>query len=45
MADIFVIMQMQRRADDLLNTPYRLEFEDDGGAIQNVPANLIVERP
>lgn len=36
---------MQRKADELLNTAYRLEFEDDNGAIQNVPASLVVERP
>ncbi|UZJ52220.1 hypothetical protein CBS101457_001540 [Exobasidium rhododendri] len=40
-----ITAKMQRRADEILNTPYRLEFEDDGGAIQNVPACLVVERP
>lgn len=37
--------QMQRKADELLQAYYKLEFEDDGGAIQNVPASLVVERP
>lgn len=37
--------QMQRKADELLQTYYKLEFEDDGGSIQNVPASLVVERP
>jgi hypothetical protein len=40
-----ITAKMQKRAEELLNTPYRLEFEDDGGAIQNVPACLVVERP
>jgi hypothetical protein len=36
---------MHKKVEELLNTPYKLEFEDDGGAIQDVPACLVVERP
>ncbi|PWN33958.1 uncharacterized protein FA14DRAFT_191065 [Meira miltonrushii] len=39
-----VTQKMMRRADEILNTPYQLEFEDDDGAIRDVPANLVVER-
>lgn len=39
-----VTQKMMRRADEILNTTYQLEFEDDDGAIRDVPANLVVER-
>jgi SGF29 tudor-like domain len=39
-----VTQKMMRKADEILNTPYQLEFEDDDGAIRDVPANLVVER-
>lgn len=34
-----------RKPDELLNASYQLEFEDDDGAIRDVPASLVVERP
>lgn len=40
-----VTAKMMRRSEEVLNTPYHLEFEDDDGAIRDVPANLVVERP
>lgn len=39
-----ITQKMMRRADEILNTTYQLEFEDDDGAIRDVPANLVVER-
>lgn len=44
-SSLILAPQMQRRAEEVLNTPYALEFEDDEGAIRMVPANLVVERP
>lgn len=36
---------MLRRANEILNAPYHLEFEDDGQDIKQIPASLVVERP
>lgn len=37
--------QREKRQQELLNAKYQLEFEDDGGQITSVPANLVVQGP
>ncbi|PWN25125.1 hypothetical protein BDZ90DRAFT_234339 [Jaminaea rosea] len=37
--------QREKRAADLLEAKYQIEFEDDGGDIKSVAAYLVVERP
>lgn len=41
----YVLVQREKRGNDLLEAKYQLEFEDDGGDIKSVAAYLVVERP
>lgn len=38
-------MQLVKRESELLTTPYRLMFYDDGADVKQVPAYLVVEHP
>ena len=38
-------MQLVKRESELLMTPYRLMFYDDGADVKHVPAYLVVEHP